>query len=72
MTTSYISYTSTIEYTAPEYMGTLSWFNVAKCARERMRQTVGNQEDWTNNRKTFYLALGKIDIPKLNVFPYEV
>jgi hypothetical protein len=53
-------------------MGTLSWFNVAKCARERMRQTVGNQEDWTNNRKTFYLALGKIDIPKLNVFPYEV
>lgn len=42
----------------PSYsVGRLDWFNIARCARERMSAKAGYTERWQGERRTFYSAL---------------
>jgi hypothetical protein len=46
-----------IDYTPNNHIGNLEWFNIASCARERMKENIGNSTRWQNERKSFYTAL---------------
>lgn len=49
------------EYEPKDYVGTLDWFNIAKCARERMTERCGNIHEWRGERRSFYTAIQKMD-----------
>ena len=58
-----------IEYNPIDSLGNLEWFNVAKCARERMTEDTqkGDFTMWQRNRKTFYTALSKMVLYPTNL-----
>lgn len=62
MKPSYTVENSTIEYTPCDYIGNLDWFNIAKCARERMKNNVSDEERWRRERKTFYASLDMLKV----------
>ena len=50
-----------LDYEPKDYVGTLDWFNIARCARERMTARCGNIYEWRGERRTFYAAIQKMD-----------
>lgn len=69
MKTLYKSGDMLIEYDPIYFLGNLDWFNVAKCARERMSEATrtGDFTMWQRNRKTFYVALSKMHMYPTNL-----
>jgi hypothetical protein len=62
--TNRISYTvagTEIDYEPAWYVSTLDWFNIAKCARERMSERCGNIHEWRGERRSFYTSIVKMD-----------
>ena len=59
--TRYTVYNMEIDYEAKDYVGTLDWFNIAKCARERMTARCGNIHEWRGERRSFYTAIQMMD-----------
>lgn len=51
-----------IEYEPKSYIGTLDWFNIAKCARSRMTEHCHNMIRWRGERRTFYSSLQAMDV----------
>lgn len=51
-----------VEYEPKNYMGTLDWFNVAQCARERMTEHCHNMDRWRGERRSFYSSLQAMNI----------
>ncbi|WJZ48592.1 hypothetical protein [Synechococcus phage DSL-LC07] len=51
-----------MEYEPKNYMGSLDWFNVARCARLRMVEHCHNMNRWRGERRTFYSSLQAMDI----------
>jgi hypothetical protein len=49
------------DYEPKDYIGTLDWFNIARCARERMTERCGNIHEWRGERRSFYSAIQKMD-----------
>ena len=49
------------DYEPNAYVGTLQWFNIAKCARERMTERSGNIHEWRGERRSFYTAIQMMD-----------
>lgn len=49
------------DYEPNAYVSTLQWFNIAKCARERMSARCGNIHEWRGERRSFYTAIQKMD-----------
>lgn len=49
------------DYEPKAYLGALDWFNIARCARERMTERCMNVHDWRGERRSFYVALQKVD-----------
>ena len=68
MKTIYRSGYALIEYNPTTFLGNLEWFNVAKCARERMAEAMqeGDFIMWQRHRKTFYVALSKMILHPTN------
>ena len=62
MKTLYRSGDALIEYNPATFLNNLEWFNIAKCARERMAEAIqkGDFIMWQRHRKTFYVALSKM------------
>ena len=50
-----------LDYEPKAYVGTLDWFNIACCARERMTERCGNIHQWRGERRSFYTAIQKMD-----------
>jgi hypothetical protein len=48
------------DYEPMAYLGALDWFNIAKCARERMTERCGNIHEWRGERRSFYTAIQKM------------
>ena len=64
MTTSmpaYTSYDYDIGYEPMSYVTSLAWFNIAKCARERMTEYCHDVKRWRGERRSFYTSLQMID-----------
>ena len=57
----YKSYGYDIEYEPKYYLSTFDWFNLAKCARERMTEHCHNMPRWRGERRSFYISLQMID-----------
>ena len=51
-----------MEYEPKAYIGTLDWFNIARCARERMTEHCHNMDRWRGERRSFYSSLQAMDI----------
>ena len=49
------------DYEPKTYIGTLDWFNIAKCARERMTENCGEITRWRGERRSFYTSVVKMD-----------
>jgi hypothetical protein len=49
------------DYSPNDYVSTLQWFNIAKCARERMTENCGNINRWRGERRSFYTSIVKMD-----------
>ena len=49
------------DYEAPYNIGTLQWFNLAKCARERMTENCGEMTRWRGERRSFYTSIMKME-----------
>jgi hypothetical protein len=49
------------DYEPKNYMGTLDWFNIAKCARERMTENCHVMTRWRGERRSFYTSIVKMD-----------
>ena len=49
------------DYEPNAYVSTLQWFNIAKCARERMTARCGNIHEWRGERRSFYTAIQMMD-----------
>lgn len=62
MQTSYTSNGLTLDYEPGPQVLTLGWFNIARCARERMAENVGDIHRWRGDRAAFYTALNKMGI----------
>ena len=65
MTTSLPTYTSygyDIEYEPRWSLYTLDWFNVAKCARERMTEYCHDVNRWRGERRSFYSSITKMNV----------
>jgi len=60
----YISYGYDVSYEPMYRMTTLHWFNIAKCARERMTETCHDIDRWRGERRSFYTALQKMEVDK--------
>ena len=50
-----------LDYEPKDYVGTLDWFNIARCARERMSARCGNIHEWRGERRSFYTAIQMMD-----------
>jgi hypothetical protein len=66
MMTSLPSYTCNYYYTVeyePKYnVTTLDWFNIARCARERMTEYCLDTTRWRGERRSFYSSISKMDV----------
>jgi hypothetical protein len=69
MNTSYTSHGLTMDYEPTDRVHTLAWFNIAKCARERMGEHVADIHRWRGERAAFYTALNKMGIPSKVYMP---
>jgi len=49
------------DYEPNALVGTLQWFNIAKCARERMTENCHNINRWRGERRSFYSSIQKMD-----------
>jgi hypothetical protein len=45
------------EYEPSYYVSTLDWFNIARCARERMTENAGDIHRWRGERRSFYTSI---------------
>jgi hypothetical protein len=64
ISTDYIRYTVgnyEYDYEPSHYVGALGWFNIAKCARERMTENCGEVTRWRGERRSFYTSIVKMD-----------
>ena len=50
-----------IDYEPKAYITTLDWFNLARCARERMTENCGEMTRWRGERRSFYTSIQKMD-----------
>ena len=50
-----------LDYEPKNYIGTLDWFNIARCARERMTENCCNMNRWRGERRSFYSAIQAMD-----------
>ena len=65
MTTSlpaYMSYGYDIGYEPMYCVSSLGWFNIAKCARERMTEYCHDVKRWRGERRSFYSSLSKMNV----------
>ena len=58
----YTSYGYDIGYEPMYYVSSLGWFNIAKCARERMTAYCHDVKRWRGERRSFYSSLSKMNI----------
>jgi len=58
----YTSYGYPIEYEPMYHVSALMWFNIAKCARERMTEYCHDIHRWRGERRSFYSSLSKMNI----------
>ena len=58
----FTAYNQSISYEPKDYIGTLDWFNIAQCARQRMSETSPDLITWSGNRRSFYTALQMMDV----------
>ncbi len=49
------------DYEPNAFISTLQWFNIARCARERMTERCGNIHEWRGERRSFYTAIQMMD-----------
>ena len=49
------------DYEPKNYIGTLDWFNIARCARERMTERCMDMHAWRRERRSFYSAIRMMD-----------
>ena len=66
MMTTYKFHGYDIDYKPMHYCNTLMWFNIAKCARERMTEYCHDITRWRGERRSFYNALSKMNINTKN------
>ena len=50
-----------LDYEPKSYISTLDWFNIAKCARERMIENCHNINRWRGERRSFYTSIQAMD-----------
>ena len=50
-----------MEYYRKDYLSTFDWFNIAKCARERMTESCNNMTRWRGERRSFYSSIQAMD-----------
>ena len=60
--TAFTAYNQSISYEPKDYIGTLDWFNIAQCARQRMSEASHDLITWRGNRRSFYTALQMMDV----------
>ena len=53
--------TTEVDYEPSYSVGTLAWFNIARCARERMTARCGNIHEWRGESRSFYTAIQMMD-----------
>lgn len=58
----YTSYGYPIEYEPMYHVSALMWFNIAKCARERMTEYCHDLTRWRGERRSFYSSICKMDV----------
>jgi hypothetical protein len=58
----YTAYGQACSYEPKAYIGTLDWFNIAQCARERMTDRAHDLIAWRGERRSFYTALQRMDV----------
>jgi hypothetical protein len=64
VSTDNIQYTEeygTYDYEPKGYLGALDWFNIARCARERMTERCLDMHAWRGERRSFYIAIRMMD-----------
>ena len=64
VSTDNIQYTAeygTYDYEPKAYLGALDWFNIARCARERMTARCMDMHAWRGERRSFYVAIRMMD-----------
>ena len=66
----YSSYGYDVSYEPMCRVTTLMWFNIAKCARERMTETCHDIDRWRGERRSFYTALQRMEIDEVNYDAY--
>ena len=49
------------DYEPKARVTTLDWFNIAKCARERMADNCHNINRWRGERRSFYASIVMMD-----------
>lgn len=49
-------------YEPKDHVSVLDWFNIARCARERMSASVCDIHRWRGERRSFYAALRMMDV----------
>jgi hypothetical protein len=57
----YTVYDLECEYEPAASVTTLSWFNIARCARERMTAHCGDIHRWRGERRSFYSSIQAMD-----------
>lgn len=55
-------YSFEMKYEPKNYLGSLDWFNIARCARERMTEHCHNMNRWRGERRSFYSSLQAMNI----------
>jgi len=58
----YTSYGMELAYEPSYNVSTLSWFNIARCARERMTDNCGDIHRWRGERRSFYSSLQAMQV----------
>ena len=66
----YTSYGYDVSYEPMYRMNRLNWFNIAKCARERMTETCHDIDRWRGERRSFYTALHRMEIDEVQYNAY--
>jgi hypothetical protein len=59
---SHTSYGFEMSYVPSYCLTTLDWFNIARCARERMTEYSTDIIRWRGERRSFYSSLQNMDI----------
>jgi hypothetical protein len=61
----YTVYGQECEYEPAASVTTLSWFSIARCARERMTAHCGDIHRWRGERRSFYTALQMMEVEEV-------